>query len=674
VCCGLAAASASASEFGRIAREVGGELGLPDGAGKDGAVVVAPKNAEGFVPEVKVIEGNPYLQKLYTWTDEFLKRTPVKYGPSNPEKVIFNATGGRNPDYGSRTEMAIAKNLFWLVTHPESRYQGNEELFRRMLRRVVCYANDYNMHCTEYRQHLNDFFAVGPAAYNMRSILVTYGDFLTPAERESLDQCLKKMGRFWFDIYQTENKSTRYSKAGHYANRDIAVANILLNTGMYLNDAEYLAAAKDLIYAQKRNQYPDGAFAYIGTQNECAGYHWADVLMLTRYWVLTQDPEVESMLKKSRSCVLLSNEKGGLGEFYTAPSWKHAWNFGNYATHESVVYFTDNPYLRSAREVELQRLTPPLADALSIPFYTNHIAPKPLPDNITIRDRNIAGVRARYGDWSMAGTLRRVEGEDEPGLATLVGAMNICRGEKGDFLTDSILMFARPEALTPNGQWAYLTDELQSEMKLGRDFSALAAVYNMHTSRSSTKGTVTPWQGEQMWLTVRDRMFGILAVEPQEETEAKQLAVTLRLGYAGFRTEAAKEIERIDDRNFRYGQFHLRIIDTNFLEFEIQRNQVREAGHGAYAADLRLTTAEQAKQYVPGQRYYAVVELYPIDTQTKVASCDCTGAEISATIDGKNYVVRHAGNGRLSLETDDKSHPWDSLEELLSRPGERALR
>ena len=207
--------------------------------------------------------------------------------------------------------------------------------------------------------------------------------------------------------------------------------------------------AQKLVEAQQVNLYPDGAFAYIGAQNESCGYHDLDIALLARYYLISQDDKAKAMLTQSAWYGPVSCEPGMVADYWTAPSWKHFWN-GTYSTGTEVVAgLSGNPYLRGLLDQEI-KLKGGKPDPLLAMFYRTSDA-KVLPDNYTVLDRNIIGVRARYGKFSYAIT-GRVPGRDEPGKDTLAGAMILDDpSDKEPYPLNAALMSATPEVLLRKG-------------------------------------------------------------------------------------------------------------------------------------------------------------------------------------------------------------------------------
>lgn len=670
--------AATVEDLAKVAREVGKEQGMLD---VDSPIpekllpIKQPKTGEGFFPVNSVSQDNPYRKNLNIWCANLLTKKPVIYGPSTKEKKIMDRLGGSNPDYGTRTEMTIAKNLYFLVTDQASPYFMNEEVFRRYLRRVMCYANEYNLHSNGYKDYLNDFFALGPALYVMRMTVDTYGELLLPSQKKAIDDCMQKALTFWLGETEKITKDTRYS-FGYYANRDLGFANILLNAGLYLNNKPALDYAKKLVEAQKNNQYPDGAFAYIGTQNESATYHGTDISFLSRYYVVTRDETAKNLLKNSKNCPLLENEPSGLADFWTAPSWKHTWNGGNYWTMESVAYFNNDPYLRKFLDNQLQKNGLKDIDAINIPFYKK-LAAKDLPNNYTVIDRNIDGVRARYNDYSMAATLRKITTATEPGLPTLVGAMTKETVNNKEQI-DSILMFARPKILTVNpknkkAEWAMLTDSLKSDILLGKNYSVFGATHKLHTFGSSTKGRVTDFIGNQLYLSVQDHLIGVMQVQAASPQLAQALATEFRLGYGGFAVKQPKELQKISDKQYRYGNLIVNILDTNFPEFEIQQNKVRNDNNGALAHDFVFSTpvSNENKEFTPDEQYYLVYEIYPVSSTQKVTieKINCKNQlSFEAKTDKCFYEISYnSKSNKINLKTNDNEKAWKNFDELLNK-------
>jgi len=571
-----------------------------------------PKLSKTLLPELKTVEGNPYLESLYKWAEEQL---------ADPDRPFRKATEKFSPidNFGLARQMGGDMcRYFWLAAHPQSRYRGNAELIARLFRRLHAYADAHQIHGHNYRSATNDFFAIGPTAQAMLMTRETYPDLLLPSDEAVWEGLMKQVNAFWMGEYRKVQEGAY--RMGRYANRDVAVGNILFSCGTYLSDQDALDAARFLMVSQAENLYPDGAFAYIGTQNECLGYHSAVTGPLTTYYHLSGEEDVLEIVKRSEWYAPLTIEPGNVSDLWTAPSWKHVW-IGCGPGGESVVALTGNRYGRGILDLQIaKRGASP--SPLAAMWYQSGIKAAAPPDNYVIFDRNVLGPRGRFGRFSYAATLR-VPNNGEPGNATIMGAMTT-REDRETNVTpwEAVLTGIMPRVFvetTPEEKhhkrpdWAWLTCRDKSGVSAGRDWSALHTRYQLHTYGSSRKGPEVPWEGAQIWLCVRDRLFGLMEIAPQGEQQAFEVGLLGRIRHRGYKA--------LSSDHWALGSLKLAVLEHNFASLRTAETTTAKSPELQIICSTRLLNesisgrretnrgASELKTFTPDTPYYAIVEV-----------------------------------------------------------------
>lgn len=615
-----------------------------------------PDLSETLLPELKTIEGNPYLESLYMWAEEQL---------AHPDRPFGKATRQFNPflNFGLARKEGENMNLcFWLAAHPQSRYYGNPEFIARLFRRLHAYADAHQLHGHDYRSPTNDFFAIGPTVQAMLKTRKTYPDLLLPSDEACWEALIKQVHAFWLGEYKKGQEGAY--RMGRYGNRDVAVANILLSCGLYLNDQEALEAARKLAMAQGENLYPDGASAYIGTQNECFGYHPAVTWPLTTYYHLSGEKDVLEILKKSQWYAPLSIEPGNVNDLWTSPSWKHVWiGFG--PGGESVVALSENRYERGILDLQIakQGATPSPGSAM---WYRGDIKAATPPNNYAIFDRNILGPRGRFERFSYAATLR-VPDNGEPGKATIMGAMTTGKDREENVnpweavlmgIMPRVFVETTPEETHKRPDWAYLTCRDKSEVSMGRDWSAFHTRYRLHVYGSSRKGPEVPWEGSQIWLCVRDRLFGLLEIAPQGQQQAFEVGLFGRIRHRNYET--------LSPHHWALGSLNLAIVENNFASLRVAETTTAKSPELQIICSTRPLAEpvssrqetnrgnSELKTFTPDNPYYAVVEVSACKADPKaqvkrIAEGALSG--LSVRLDKASYT--------LLLNRGDESLPVD---------------
>ena len=526
----------------------------------------------GTLMPLRVTENNPYLKRLVAGAKSELSRADLKFVRSTEGHPVFDDIDG---DYGARECGWRMEAFWWLYIHPSSPLKGDGELLARLLRRSHAYVDEIIQQDKPLKvgARIYDAFAMGPASAVLREIAMYQPGLLLPSDKLRLDKAMRLAG----DKLYAEASVRK----GEYCNIDLATACQLLNFGLYLRDQSILDTAKFLVDAQEKALLPDGGFRYIWNQNESAGYHDTDIDYLARYYEISQYKKAVDLIKASEWHGPVSN--GRLGEFWTAPSWKHTWNNDRGAPcgGEPVVYLTGNPYVRTMLDTQIARSVDVKSDRSwywarrAVAWYRNDVTPKVLPDNYTITDRNIVGPRAWYGRFSYAATLRNIP-TTEPGLATLMGVQVTDPDSRLNAAVMGVYPRVRVKQEKPSADnqfdkfaWAAISSDLKASSIIGKSYSVTAGVYDLFTFGSSRKGVGSDWKGKQLWLGLPDRVIGVVMVEPTKEGAlAYEINGVVRLGFGGSAYGTPKKIEPLAAESFNYGDLFVKIHHNSFANLK----------------------------------------------------------------------------------------------------------
>jgi hypothetical protein len=568
------------------------------------------------VKEPRVKNGNPYIERLVVGIKDELKVKDITWGKITSANPIFKENGG---PYGSRTTASRMQAMLWLIANPASPLHGDAEVFKRFLRRYLAYVDAMlNGKDIKAGQLIFDDFAIAPASCALREFAALYPNLLLPSQREKLKEGMKIGARIMYGKAK--------DRQGDYANIDIALSSELLNFGLFLRDDTLLSKAKFLMEVQAKNIYPDGGIAYINHQNESHAYHDADVSYLSRYYEVTGDAKCLELLKRTEWYGPVSS--GRLGEFWTVPSWKGTWNANNVRPcgGEAVASITGNPYLRWMLDFGHDYDKPDLRNwheaRPNIAWYRNDIKPIPLPDNYTAIDRNIAGLRAWYGKFNYAATLRNIP-ENESGLSTIMGLQTTDDKFK---LSDAVMSVyprirTKKEVINKDGSinrgaYAWLTSNMKSALVMGKEYSAVAGSYQLHQFGSSTKGPLVDWKGKQLWLGLPDRVIGLLSIETlKDQATAYEVDGIVNLIFGGTSlAETPKKVKELGNNEYGYGNLIVKIhnhnygsISTTEVPFRIPKAPISEI----LLQDEKSTKdGENNEQHYPsGSEYHFITEI-----------------------------------------------------------------
>lgn len=589
-----------------LAAGISSELGPSTGGGQVGNLSVLRD------PYVK--EGNPLIAQLVQGAQRELRSPDFSWFIPTQENPLFLGGGSPRGHLNPRDTAGRMDALLWLYANPASPLKGDPEVLRRFLRRAHVYTDAMLLPAAEQGgQQIYDDFAMAPASVALREFAALYPELLLPSQRRRWDAAMRQAG----DAIMRHTKNHRERNNKGYANIDVTKAFQLLNFGLYLQDAEMIAAARQLIAAQERAILPDGGTHYIWSQNESCGYHEVIPHYLARFHEVSGDTRPLEFIKRLQwygpvSC-------GPLAEYWTAPSWKHTWNSNlrGLGGGHFVASVSENPWVVGMLLSPAGTSADPrnwFSVRAVLPWYRQDLSARALPDQVTYPDRNIAGVRAWYGRFSYAATLRDLP-VDEPGHATLVGA-HFMEAEQS---LGAILMGAFPRVrvgANPDDlrSWAWLTSGMQSALVLGRNFSALAASYELAVFGSSRKGALSGWRGRQIWLGMPDRLVGWLDVSRGKRGSASAEAeIVLRVGTGGTINGPERSLEAIGPAEWKYGGAIVRLVadgmgrvETAVVPFRLPQFPVSEImvranpGDGGWAlAEIRTEHSLPATEIKP---------------------------------------------------------------------------
>jgi hypothetical protein len=579
----------------------------------------------------KVVDGNPYLQRLFDGAKAALATPEQPWAKNTPEVNTFNGLSG---GAGSRSTGEEMEAWLWLYANAASPMKGAPRALERYLRLAHAYADALDVHGTAQMQAevaeikdsgpkagqgIFDDFAIAPAADALREFAQLYPGLLLPSQKAQWDRAMANGGRIMWGKAK--------DRQGDYANIDITLGFELESFGLYLNNQEYLDKAKFLVEVQDKNIYPDGAIAYIGHQNESCTYHDADVHYLMRYYEITGDEKVADLVRKTEWYGPVSDNK--LCEFWTTPSWKDTWNSDRvFAGGEEAAGLTGNPYLRALCDAVLAQPDNGKGwahDYAPLPWFRNDVKPLPLPDNYTVIDRNIAGPRAWYGRFNYACTTRSAP-DTESGLRTMMGAQMIQPdGHLGQIAMD---IFPRIREKTDSGEaegkferaaFASRMTDLTSAVVMGRSFSGVAARFTLQQYRSSSPGNKVDWGGRQTWLGLPDRIVGLVEVNALKDgAKAIDVEGVVRLGTGGTVNGPPTEIKELGNNSWQYGDLIVTVLAHNYaaiqtpvVPFRVPKFPNTEV---RLVDDKGAGGATTPSAYGADTHYYYLVEIRPSTT------------------------------------------------------------
>lgn len=590
--------------------------------------ISTPKFAVGFFPAIQFNEPNPYLDSVYKSVDTYLKNDGDCFPFSTEEKSIFPKTTFMN----ARKVADELEQLYFLINHPSSRYRFNPQLVQQFFCRIYATSYDYFLHGGtnltipgSTPNALDDWFATGPVIYAWAMANESFGHLIPNTFKKFMkDSALR-----------AANAIMLISTTPRYANRDISYAEILLQAGRFLNDQQLLGKAHNLLSQTCDSIFPDGAFPYIWDQNECVNYHAGNIRSIARIYAMTGDDEAKNCLIKSKDYEAITIEPGNVSEFYTTPAWKTMWNTGHGIDGAEPVASLGRQGVLRTMINQQNASAGAAASVLFASFYDHGLAAAPIPDQYIVIDRNIQGVRGRFGDFSYGFTGRNVNSErvNDPGLITHAGAMTTqAKSKSPDLrLLNSALMAVYPKVQIKamrDGQewnsWAYLRSGTQSVSLVAKGAAAFGASNRLQiqttqaraeTDNTGPGGQEVPWTSAEVWLALDDRIIGLIETNAESPSKALQVNGRIKLGYGRSGDRVPQELQVLRaGKEYRYGQLLVRLHEHNYQRVSEAKAGVVRDNPPLDAREIVLSDQQMADNatmhnYLPQDVRYFVVEI-----------------------------------------------------------------
>lgn len=584
---------------------------------------VAPDFGIGFFPKLSVIDDNPYLKALYTSADEFLSAPEDCQPLSTRERSLYPKQ--RYQD--ARKVGGEIEQLFFLIASSQSRYRYHPRLVRQFFCRLYATAYDYYLHGGQglgipgsTPNALDDWFATGPMIYGWAMAERTMGGIIPASLKKLMTVSAQRAGEAVLAVSTTPR----------YANRDISYAEILLQAGQLLRHAPYIKKAEQLWQQTCDSIYPDGAFPYIWNQNECINYHAGNLRSIARIHAMTGSEQVKNCLIKAGPYEVLTVEPGNVSEYYTSPAWKTMWNsIHGVGGAEPVAALSQSPVLRGMIDQAIAA-EGAAASPLYASFYRKAVAAQQPPDRYIVWDRNILGPRGRFGTFSYALTGRDVTSErtTDPGHLTLVGAMltEDLPGSSQQRRLQAALMAVYPKVhvlASRDGQewnsWAYLRSQLQANTLLLQGAAGFGAISRLQTQASGPSAKEHPWSATELWLSVDDRLIGLVEVSALEAVKAFQVNGRIKLGYGRTGSRQPQGLVPLTPgSSFRYGGLIVRLHEHSFANVTTAKAGILRDDPPLDASEIILSdrsgpSAEVETRYEKGAGHFFVVEIARAD-------------------------------------------------------------
>lgn len=537
-----------------------------------------PQRAIGFNPPLlhTTEATNPFIASLNAWAASYLASSFVSFPKATPGNFVFPIS------YNSRLLGDNIEKMYWLLVSPQSNYRNHPELFRRFLMSLYATSDDYLINGSDSNgvpgttaNAFNDWFAAPLAAYGWYMADFSFADYIPNSLKLKMRAAADEMGRQFFirsdDLFD-----------GIYTNRDVSYAEVLTQTGLHRNNQTWINRAKLLIDSLKqRGLYPDGGYSYIKKQNEVVNYHGGTTATLAKIWAMMEYQPAWDIISKSANYEIIDIEPNDVPEYYSAGAWKTQWNgqtslLSRSAALTPLMYVTENPYLKTVYD-RYHQVFGFDSDPLSASFYKSNISALPIPNNFFVYNRNTQGPKARYGRFSYGASGRNVSGnENFPGAQTIVGAMITQPGRviANQDEMNAALMAVHAKVHVRNSStpaewtdWGYMSTKMDAKSAVAKTAATISTPSVLQYQLSGPVGIETNWASFQQWITLPDRLIGLVEVFPKANVPTQAFSIDGRIRFTYGRNGLLNPKGLIVDepgKRYSYGEFKAIIHQHDF--------------------------------------------------------------------------------------------------------------
>lgn len=319
--------------------------------------------------------------------------------------------------------------------------------------------------------------------------------------------------------------------AGQYPNQDVYYALILAIASRLFNEPRYQALADQMMDKLADNLMPNGAFHYIGQENETPNYHALVQGILGRYIEVTGDSKARSVLKKSAPYWRWVMSDEGVAEAWSDVWWKQNWFDIPAGVLTLSAKASGDPELKWREQQLLAKQKPNgLLGIYARSAWDPALAAKRPSSRYLVADADIRGIRGKNGTWYYGLTAGR-------GLRkTFVGGMvsspasnpalqAAFRGAQIE--VKSAEVNRKPFMLSQVSDRAITALSAQGFGLLGVRYTLQPPLIN---GVPSPKTPDSPWQTTQVWAIGDKGVLGTITLLSLTDNDAVLVSGRLPLG------------------------------------------------------------------------------------------------------------------------------------------------
>ena len=321
--------------------------------------------------------------------------------------------------------------------------------------------------------------------------------------------------------------------AGQYPNQDVYYALILAIASRLFDEPRYQALANQMMDKLAANLMPNGAFHYIGKENESPIYHALIQAVLARYYDITHDPKAYALIKASSHYWLLSMSDEGIAEAWSDMWVKQMWIPIPAAALTISAKASGDPEIKWREQALLavQKPNGSLFDVYAKGWWDQSLPVKKPSPHYLVVDRDIRGIRGKDRSWYYG--LTEGMGLRNTFVGGMISSPNSHPALQAAFRGAQIAVESSGNARARPANLSQAVDRTVSALS-AKGFGLLGARYTLQppsTQRVPMPETPdSPWQITQVWAAGSEGLLGSITLLSLTDNDAVLVSGRLPLG------------------------------------------------------------------------------------------------------------------------------------------------
>lgn len=320
---------------------------------------------------------------------------------------------------------------------------------------------------------------------------------------------------------------------GQYPNQDVYYALILAIASRVFDEPRYQALADQMMDKLAANLLPNGAFYYIGRENDSPIYHALIQVVLARYYDITKNQKAYSLIRASSRYWRLSMSDEGQAEAWSDMWVKQMWLPIPAAALTVSAKASGDPEIKWREQALLavQKPTGGLFDVYAKGWWDPTLAAKKPSPHYLIVDPDIRGIRGRDRNWYYG--LTEGAGLRNTFIGGMISSSTNRPALQAAFRGAQIAVKASGDARSRPASLSQAVDRTVSALS-EKGFGLLGARYTLQPPRAQRvpmpETPDSPWQVTQVWAAGSAGLLGTITLVALADNRAVLVSGRLPLG------------------------------------------------------------------------------------------------------------------------------------------------